>query len=235
MKPLLYIALALFSVTLLAAPATHASDLTPHTAEYKVKIKILSGQLNTELRATDSGYVATHVIKPTGLARLHGGKMRVTSEFNNSAHGVIPVAFHERDTIRNDPETRIEFDWTTNQATGTVGGKAVQLQLDGISHDNVSIQYELMHDLINGELDKTYVLFDVDKMRIANVRNIGKKSFKTRAGTFEAVGIQHQKEGSSRVTTLWCAPDLDYLPVVIEQHRKGKLNFRATLTRYTPT
>ena len=235
MKTLLDTMLAFFAMAILAVPGAHADQLTPHTAQYKVKIKVLSGQLNTDLRATESGYVATHVVKQTGLARLRGGKMRVTSEFRTAADGVMPVAFHERDTIRNDPETRIQFDWATNQASGTVGNEAVQLQLDGISHDNVSIQYELMHDLINGEPDETYVLFDVDKMRIANVRNIGRKSFKTRAGSYEAVGIQHQKEGSSRVTTLWCAPDLDYLPVVIEQHRKGKLNFRATLTRYTPT
>ena len=110
----------------------------------------------------------------------------------------------------------------------------VLLQLDGIAHDNVSIQYELMHDLLNGGPSDTYVLFDVDKMRIANVRNVGAREIKTKAGSYEVVGIQHQKEGSSRVTTLWCAAALDYLPVVIEQHRKGKLNFRATLTRYNP-
>ena len=54
-------------------------------------------------------------------------------------------------------------------------------------------------------------------------------------GIHELVGIEHQKEGSSRTTTLWCAPELDYLPVIIEQHRLGKLKFRATLTSYTPT
>jgi len=235
LKILPYIALALFAMAVLAVPAASAAGLTPHTAEYKVKIKVLSGRLNTELRANESGYVATHVIKPTGIARLHGGKMRVTSEFETAAEGVMPVTFHELDTIRNDPETRILFDWSKKQASGTVGREEVLLQLDGIAHDNVSIQYELMHDLLNGGPSETYVLFDVDKMRVANVRNIGTKSFRTKAGRYEAVGIQHQKEGSSRVTTLWCAPELDYLPVVIEQHRKGKLNFRATLTRYSPT
>ena len=85
MKSLLYIAHALSSMTLLAVPGAHADQLTPHTAQYKVKIKVLSGQLNTELRATESGYVATHVVKPTGLARLRGGKMRVTSEFRTAA------------------------------------------------------------------------------------------------------------------------------------------------------
>ena len=224
----------LVAAALLAAPAADAADLTPHTAQYKVKISLLSGRLNTELRETPDGYVATHVVKPTGLAKMLGGNINVRSEFTAAADGVRPVAFREIDTIGNEPETNIRFDWTTNRASGTVGEDPVDLQLDGLSHDNVSIQYELMYDLLNGKPDDTYVLFDVDKMRVANVRNVGTKSIKTNAGRYEAVGIQHQKEGSSRVTTLWCAAELGYLPVVIEQHRKGKLNFRATLTRYSP-
>ena len=55
------------------------------------------------------------------------------------------------------------------------------------------------------------------------------------AGEFDVIGIRHQAEGSKRATTLWCAAELGYLPVVIEQHRKGKLRVRATLTDYTPT
>ena len=134
-----------------------------------------------------------------------------------------------------DPETLIAFNWDTNEASGTVGDEDVLLQLDGIAHDSVSIQYALMHDLLNGQPDDTYVLFDVDKMRVAEVRNVGMKQVKTNAGQYDVVGIQHQKQGSSRVTTLWCARELDYLPVIIEQHRKEKLNFRATLTEYAPT
>jgi hypothetical protein len=92
-----------------------------------------------------------------------------------------------------------------------------------------------MHDLTNGAPNKQYILFDVDKLKTANVRNVGMKQVKVKAGTYEALGIQHQAEGSSRITTLWCVKELDYLPVVIEQHRKGKLNFRASLQKYTPS
>ena len=145
------------------------------------------------------------------------------------------MTYHAIDTIGDDLETLIAFNWDTNEASGTVGDEDVVLQLDGIAHDSVSIQYALMHDLLNGEPDDTYVLFDVDKMRVAEVRNVGTKQVKTKAGQYDVVGIQHQKQGSSRVTTLWCARELDYLPVIIEQHRKEKLNFRATLTEYTPT
>jgi hypothetical protein len=53
-------------------------------------------------------------------------------------------------------------------------------------------------------------------------------------GIFDVTGIQHSRENSSRVTTLWCAEKLGYLPVIIEQHRKGKLGVRAVLTSYEP-
>lgn len=235
MKQLSRIVLALVLAAALTLTSAGASELIPHRAEYKVRISVVSGQLNTELKATDTGYTATHVVKPTGLSRMiTRGTMEVTSTFSADAHGVKAVTYHAMDTIGDDPETHIAFDWNTNEASGTVGDEDVLLQLDGIAHDSVSIQYALMHDLLNGGPDSTYVLFDVDKMRVADVRNVGTKQVKTKAGQYDVVGIQHQKQGSSRVTTLWCAPELGYLPVVIEQHRKGKLNFRATLTEYTP-
>ena len=165
---------------------------------------------------------------------LTNGKMEVSSEFTIADDGLRPVSYHAIDTIGDDPEAQITFDWQTNQARGTVGDEDVVLQLDGLSHDAVSIQYDLMYNLINDKPTTTYVLFDVDKMRVANVRNVGKKTVKTKLGNFEVVGIEHQKEGSSRKTILWCAPKLDYLPVVIEQQRKGKVTFRASLTEYVP-
>ncbi len=222
-------------VALLASQVSAETALTPHTAQYKVKISVVSGQLNTELRKTADGYVAHHVVKATGMSRLlTRGTMDVTSTFSSEADGVKPIRFHSVDTIGDDPDVDLTFDWTTNEVSGTVGEENVLLQLEGIAHDSVSIQYELMHDLLNGKPDEQYVLFDVEKMRIANVSISGEKTIKTKAGTFTAVGIQHQKEGSSRTTTLWCAKELDYLPVIIEQHRKGKLKFRATLVSYTP-
>lgn len=219
----------------LATSAVPATELTPHRAEYKVRIAVVTGELNTELRATEGGYVATHVVKPTGLSRIvTSGKMFVTSTFASVADGVRPLSYQAIDTIRDEPEANITFDWSNNVASGTVGSEPVEFQLDGISHDAVSIQYELMHDLLNSQHSDTYVLFDVEKMRVAHIREAGRKTLKTPAGAYEVVGIQHQKEGSARITTLWCAPELDYLPVVIEQHRKGKLKFRATLSRYAP-
>ncbi len=227
----------LITLLLAAAPVDRVfaeTALTPHSAQYKVRISIVGGQLNTELRATENGYVARHVIKPRGMSRLiTRGSMDVTSEFAPTADGVKPVRFQSVDTIRKEPDVDLNFDWTTNKVSGTVGEEEVSLQLEGVAHDSVSIQYALMYDLLNGEPNGQYVLFDIDKMRNANVSIAGQKEIKTKAGKFTAIGVRHQKEGSSRITTLWCVEELGYLPVVIEQHRKNKLKFRATLVKYT--
>jgi len=227
----------LVAVSLLASPAQSSGKLTPHTAEYKVKISVVSGRLNTELKATESGYVARHTIVPTGLSRLiKRGAIAEVAEFAADAHGVSPIAYQSNDSLSSDKvKADIRFDWDTNEASGTVNKTEFLSVLEGISYDRVSIQYALMHDLLDDGPSAHYRMFEVDKLRTVNVRSIGRKQVKVPAGTFNAIGITHQAENSSRVMTLWCVEELDYLPVVIEQHRKGKLRVRATLRSYTPT
>lgn len=224
------------AVSLFAGPADAIGKLTPHTAEYKVKISIVGGRLRTELEETESGYIATHNIKPTGMSRLVAhGEILEMSEFNAGSDGLIPVAYRSHDTLSRDKVLAdITFDWDKNEASGTVNEEDIVSVMEGLSHDRVSIQYALMHDLLNDGPSEQYRLFEVDKLKTINVRLIGTKKVKVPAGKYEAIGVQHQAENSSRVTTLWCVKELDYLPVIIEQHRKGKLKVRATLKNYTP-
>lgn len=227
----------LLAASLIAGAARASAEFTPHTAEYGIKISIVGGRLSTELKATDSGYTARHYVEPTGMSKiLARGDITEISEFAVGDEGVYPMAYQTNDTIdKDDPRADIRFDWNTFEASGTVNDEEFQLTLDRLRQDRVSIQYALMHDLLNDELSERYELFEADKLKTLNVRSIGTKQVKVPAGTFTVVGIQHQAENSSRVTTLWCAEELDYLPVVIEQHRKGKLRVRATLRRYTPS
>ena len=219
----------------MAAPADTERALTPYAAEYTVKISVLSGLLTTELRPLADGFEAVHIIEPKGLASvLKSGEINEHSRFTPYADGVRGTWYRSEDSLSSD-ETRAEvtFDWSANEISGTVNDQAVSIGLDGIVHDRVAIQYQLMHDLLNGGPDERYVLFDIDEFKTLVVRNVGERKISTPAGDYTAVGIQHQAENSSRVTTLWCVEELGYLPVVIEQHRKGKLNMRAELSSYT--
>lgn len=210
--------------------------LTPHTAEYKIKISVLGGRLTTNLAETETGYRAESSIRATGMSRIiAGGEIRESSEFGNSPEGLRPDHFLSNDGLTRDKETvDFEFDWEAGVITGLLNGESFETSLEGIVHDRVSLQYGMMHDLINGIHRSDYFLQDAEKFKPLSITNIGSKPVRVPFGNFEAIGVQHQAEGSSRVTTLWCVEELDYLPVVIEQHRKGKLKMRAVLTAYTP-
>ncbi len=219
-----------------ATPSVAQTALTPHSATYKVKISVLGGELQTRLDATDTGYEATHVIRATGMSRmLARGSIAETSRFDLAGDGVKPRVYSSKDTLTRDKtDATIEFDWEAGEARGTVNGEDVVSVIDGLAHDRVSIQYEVMHDLLNGEPSDRYTMFEIDRLRPVNIEIVGEKTVKVPAGEFAVVGIRHQAEGSKRATTLWCSAELGYLPVVIEQHRKGKLRVRATLTEYLP-
>ena len=231
-----------FSVSLWAATASADTVLTPHRAEYRVQISLLSGRLSTELRRSGDHYIATHLIEPTGLASAFtGGNILAESEFKTTEDVIIPLRYSGNDEVSSDKvRVDIAFDWDSRRATGQFqtdedpAPVQVDTPLDELVHDPVSIQYELMADLARDRSTAEYVLFEHDRVRTVEVSRIGTERIKTKAGTFDAVGIRHQAQNSSRTTTLWIAAELGYLPVMIERHRKGKLLMRAKLTKYEP-
>ncbi len=218
------------------APVSAEQALTPHSAEYKVRIKIFGGVLSTQLRTSEAGYVATHEINTTGMARAFSrGSIKESAEFGLTDGGMRSGHYVSNDTLTRDKtQANIQFDWEAGEANGIVNGEDFNAQFDGLVFDRIALQYELMHDLLNGEPGGQYVLFDVDKLRTVDVSNVGRKTISTPVGEFDAVGIQHQSQNKKSLTTMWCVEELDYLPVMIEQYRKGKLQVRATLQKYTP-
>lgn len=217
---------------LLCAPVL--ADLAPHSAVYKVKISILTGELRTRLSVTDDGYVAVHELEPKGMAKMFvSGGVEEVAGFRVEAGRVVPMHFSTSDSVSSDGiEADLRFDHDANVIVGMLNGEPVEEPIQGNVYDRVSIQYALMRDLMEDQSQPSYVLYEFDEFKPLEISRTGHKDVKVPAGRFEAIGIRHQSEGSSRVTTLWCVAELDYLPAVIEQHRNGKLNFRATLESY---
>ena len=228
---LLGIALTMCALSSYAAPG-----LTPHTAEYKIKISVLGGKLNTQFQATEHGYVAESVIRATGMSRIiAGGSIREKSWFSEGESGILPNQYRSADTLSRDHQNvDLDFDWNNREVSGLINGEGYLAPLDGDIHDRVSLQYGLMYDLLNGGERAEYLLQDAEELKTLTITNVGPKRVNVPFGKFTAIGIQHQRAGSSRVTTLWCVEELGYLPVIIEQHRKGKLQLRASLTNYQP-
>jgi len=211
-------------------------SLTPNAAEYKIRISILGGKLNTRVDLTETGYMAESVIRATGMSRLiAGGSIREKSWFSEGEDGIQPDQYRSADTLSSDHQTvDLDFDWDADEVSGLIDGEDFHAMLQGEVHDRVSLQYGLMYDLLSDGASSEYLMQDAEQLKTLTITNIGLKPVKVPFGNFEALGIQHQRVGSTRVTTLWCVEELGYLPVIIEQHRKGKLRLRAVLTKYSP-
>jgi hypothetical protein len=216
--------------------AVAAESLTPHTAEYALEISILNGKLKTVVTAVGAGYMANSVIEPVGLSRVVArGAIQESSYFLTDGKGVRPEQYRSIDTLSSEDQyVNFDFNWREHTVQGTVNDQPVAYDLNGRVHDRVSIQYQLMLDLESGGASDEYSMLDGDELKLLDVENVGVREVDVPYGEFQAIGIQHRKKDSSRVTTLWCAEELGYLPVVIEQHRDGKLQVRAVLTKYAP-
>ena len=224
-------------ILLLASGAAQAGNvLTPHVAEYKIKISVLGGKLSTRIEATDSGYFAQSAIVATGMSKIvAGGSIRESSLMAASDSGLRPLQYRSNDTMsKGGQEVDPEFDWNHLTIGGLIDGANFETGIDGNVHDRVSLQYGLMFDLVSNLERNEYALQDAERLKLLSITNIGKRAVSVPFGKFQAIGIQHQAENSSRVTTLWCVEELGYLPVIIEQHRKGKRQMRAMLTKYSP-
>jgi hypothetical protein len=213
-----------------------AAMLTPHRARYNVSISVLGGTLTTDVTEAGPGFMSTSMIEPTGMSRIVArGVIQESSYFLADEDGVRPAQYRSIDTLSSDDKIiNLDFDWREQVVTGSINDAEFRSELDGTVQDRVSLQYELMLDLLRGTASAEYSLLDGDELKLLQVRNIGTKEVKVPYGKFTTVGIQHSKKDSSRITTLWCAEELGYLPVIIEQHRDGKLRIRAVLTRYEP-
>lgn len=244
-----WLAACLFAVAALtfsaaAAATATAAELKPHTAYYDVKIKVLRGLMVTELQSDANGYVGTSAISPRGLARLAtNGTIENRSVFRLTDQGVQPLAFEGKDTIsKRKKQATLDFDWDALRVTGLASekksGERVETEFDETlengMHDAVSLQYALMHDLENDDLRNQYLLADGDELKTINITRLDTTTLRVPYGEFEVVPVQHQADSSSRVTTFWFAKALNYLPVKIEQHRKGKRLMKAELGDYRP-
>ena len=215
-------------------PATAESTLPSFTAEYRVKISVLSGRLRTSLTQIDEHYIAKSTVAARGLTHLFiHGQIQEEADFTISGGSIRPKHFGSADTLAgNDSAIAMDFDYASARAIGTRDGDPFELPINASAFDRLTIQYALMLALMHDEKPDTFMLFDNGKAKELSITYLGPETISVPYGKMAVQKVQHQTLDSNRVTTLWCAEDLAFFPVRIEQRRDGKLAMRAELVGY---
>ncbi len=217
--------LALLFLLLLSGIA--AADGTPlpdrFTAVYTLsQAGITLAELKRNGRLVkDGSYIIESVAEPRGLAAwILSGDTKERSQWMLKDGNVIPLRYRYRESGGDRKKNMdLEYDWSRKIAIDHNSGN--QWKLPDNAQDQTSVQFAVMERLRQGDREFHYSLLDGKRIKHRHYRVTEGKMLATRLGKIEVVGVREIKPKGKRYSVFWCAPRFGYLPVHIEQHKKG--------------
>lgn len=204
-------------------PAPGGAAIAPFSAHYLADWKSINiGTSDLELKQdTEPGhYLYTWKITARGIFRLYRAEVTQKSWLSIDGDHVRPEKYRAED---GSSTVTLDFDWNSRHARGTAEGKTVDLAVALGTQDVMSIQVEVMRDLRNDSLPKTFQIVDKDEVKEFNYTREGSAKLKTALGELDTVIVASQRTGNNRILRMWFAPSLGYVPVQAERTRDGKL------------
>jgi hypothetical protein len=207
------------------APAAAQAAIAPFSAHYVADWKSINvGTSDLELKAdTEPGhYIYTWTITAHGIFRLYRTEVTQKSWLSINAGHVRPEKYRAEDGAST---VNLDFDWEGRRARGVSETKPVDFALKDGTQDVMSIQVEVMLDLQNHNLPKTFQIVDKDELKEFTYSEEGAAKLRTTLGELDTVIVSSQRTGNNRILRMWFAPSLGFVPVQAERTRDGKLEF----------
>jgi len=217
---------------------TPAPGLEAYTARYQVSYRGLAGgQVESSLRPGSAPGVWLYATRafPNFLGRMavsaaarEHGTMQILPE------RVRPLEFEFNDgTAEDAKDVRLKFDWNVSQVTGVADGKPFTYDVEPGTQDTASVQAAMLVELLAGRTPTGFKIVAGGRLRDYRYWSEGTARVTTPAGEYDTVVWASQRDGSSRVSRVWHAPELGYVPVQAIQYRKGKPELSMKLASLT--
>jgi Protein of unknown function (DUF3108) len=225
---------ALFVAVIASAGATAQSPDTtgvaPFIAQYEAAWKGMSvGTSEIQLtRGAEPGqYMYVWTITARGIFRLaYRDDLVQKSWVTVVGEHVRPDKYFGKEGSKT---VELNFDWRDKRATGVSETKPVDIELPDGAQDVMSSQVEVMLDLKNGNLPKTFQIIDKDQLKEFNYTQEGTAKIRTAIGELDTVIVTSQRTGNNRILRMWFAPSLGFVPVQAERSRDGKVEISMRL------
>lgn len=207
-----------------AAPSGEETGIAPFVAHYQADWKGISvgtSDLQLAQGAQSGHYLYTWTITARGIFRFaHHDDLVQKSWLSIVGNHVRPDKYLGQE---GSSTVEIDFDWQHKRATGVSQSRPVDLPIKEAVQDVMSIQVEVMLDLKNGNLPKTFQIIDKDELKEFNYTLEGKARIRTAIGQLDTLVVTSQRAGNNRTLRMWFAPSLGFAPVQAERTRDGKL------------
>ncbi len=226
---------------LAALPALAASPTPPaFAAEYQLSrngFRVARATITLAYPAPGR-YLYQSYTRPTRLVSwFRDDRLHESSRGLLSSSTLRPLEYHYALTGSDrERHADLRFDWPKAAVENTVAGHSWEMHIPPGTLDKLVVQLALMVDLYDGRTDLKFNIADGGKLKVYRFKVVGREQLTTPAGQFETVKVERRRSDNKRVTDLWCAPSLHYLPIKVEQleHTDGT-HYRSILQSVSPS
>lgn len=210
------------------------NHIAPFYVEYTVGNNLINaGIAKLSLKSNGDEWVYSLITEPSGIFRLTGkGHIQEVSVINVTQEHLIPKSYSYKqagDEKRRNIEAT--FNWKDQELKIKRKGEEETEVLKDPILDRLSVTLTVMELVRQGFSQAQLQVLDNGKVKSMTFINEGVQKLKTKLGTFESVVVRRIREGSSRETLTWFAPELNYVPVQIEQLKRGNLVARLKINK----
>lgn len=136
---------------------------------------------------------------------------------------------------KNQQFSIIRDDQNQTMANGTYSGNTFEFNTPDIIWDRLSVQLALAADLgASNKIKKkfSYTIVDKGLVNHYHFEYVNNQIVHVNDEQYDAIKIKRTHKSGNRITYLWLAKTLDFLPVKIDQYRKGELHMSMTLSKF---
>ena len=178
-------------------------------------------QMTRRLYKNDAGhYVYESYSEPVGYARWFTDvTLLEKTEWIYHQQQLRPVKYsYERRGKKKDRDVKLNFNWDKMRVTNNINNDPWSMKIVDGTLDKLLYHLAVMLDLGNGKKTLAYKVADGGVLKDFDFNNLGEETLRTKLGAFKTIKLL--KPGK-RDTVLWCAEELNYLPVKIIQEENG--------------
>jgi len=211
-----------------------ASEIAPipaYSAQYDVSREGMKIGETIRSYTVDDQQIGTFeaYTKTTGIAAWFvKDKVLERSTFSYQPPQIVPLTYlYSRTGGKKERHAELTFDWENKRITNDVDQTPWKMELPLGTLDKYVYQIQVMIDLGLGKTRMDYLIADGGKLKNYPLEVVGEEQLKTKLGKLDTVVLK--KVGDKRKTTMWCAKELNYLPVRITQTETDGSDYEAEI------
>ncbi|MDH5765762.1 MAG: DUF3108 domain-containing protein [Gammaproteobacteria bacterium] len=217
----------------------HAFEIPPDfQATYELeKYGSVAATTTLRLRHQDNRIIYTSSSEAQGLVALFSSDhVTESSTLQLTENSITPLLYEYNYTRKKKEKNNqhIKITWNDN-GTGKIISQyrknSIEFTTSQPVWDKLSVQLALMNDIKSAEKNKTlsYTVIDKNSKIDFLFEYLGDEKIIINDKTYNTKKLKRTHSSGKRITTMWLATELSYIPVAIEQLKDNKSNWKMKL------